>query len=300
MRSALGKGLGALISEETVASVAATPTPAAAPAATPSSLPINRVKANPNQPRREFDEAALADLAASVKEKGILQPILVAPLSDGNFEIIAGERRWRAAQRAGLTEIPAVVRSASETEKFEMALIENIQREGLNPIEQAQGYKRLQEEFNLTQEAIAKVMSKDRAVIANTLRLLSLPEAIQSALSSGKISAGHGRALAAIEDATAREALFQRILSENLPVRAVEEAVRSHKGKPSKTAAPEGEKKSAEIRSIEEELQRSLVRKVEFQISGAASQKGWIKLEFYSLDDLDNLLRQLKSLGQSS
>lgn len=289
MRSALGKGLDALISQDTVNSVAATP----AKSVPTSTIAIAKIKANPKQPRRKFDEQALNDLAASIKEKGVLQPILVAALSDGNFEIIAGERRWRAAQRAGLKEIPAVVKNASETERFELALIENIQREDLNPIEQALGYKRLQEEFGMTQEKIASVIGKDRAVIANTLRLLNLSDAMQDALQSGKISAGHGRALAAIDDDAARDALFQRILVESLPVRTVEQAVREHKNKPARQA-PEGEKKSAEIRAIEEDLQRVLARKVEFQIANAQAQKGWLRLEFYSLEDLEHLISHLK------
>lgn len=294
MRSALGKGLDALISQDTVASVTASPKPLA-----PSTIMVSRIRPNPRQPRRLFDEAGLADLAASIKEKGILQPVLVAAMPDGNFELIAGERRWRAAQKAGLSEIPAIVKSGTEGERFELALIENIQREDLNPIEQALGYQRLQEEYGMTQEAIAKAMGKDRAVVANSLRLLSLPEPIQSALSGGKITAGHGRALAAMEDPAAQDALFQRILSEALPVRAVEEAVRQHKQKGSK-ASGTPEKINPEIRAIEEDLQRALARKVSFQVSGPTSQKGWIKLEFYSLDDLDQLILQLKKISASA
>ena len=168
MRSALGKGLNALLSEETVASVTA----ATASAAPVSVLSIDKIHSNPKQPRRTFSEEALADLVASIKAKGILQPVLVAPTEGGTYEIIAGERRWRAAQRAGLKEVPVVIKSGTEIERFEMALIENLQREDLNPIELAQGFKRLQEEFQLTQEAIAQVVGKDRTVVANMLRLL--------------------------------------------------------------------------------------------------------------------------------
>ncbi len=165
MRSALGKGLDALISDDAVADVSAAPKVVAT-----NGLPLEKIRPNPKQPRRAFTEQALEDLAASIKQKGILQPIVVSPAEGGTFEIIAGERRYRAAQRAGLTEVPVVVRNGSEAERFEMALIENLQREDLNPMDLAEGFKRLQEEFQLTQEAIAQVVGKDRTVVANTLR----------------------------------------------------------------------------------------------------------------------------------
>src|SRR5690349_20006417 len=162
MRSALGKGLNALISEETLASVSA-------PSATAqiTSLPIEKIRPNPKQPRRLFSEEPLADLVASIRQKGILQPIVVAPSENGLYEIIAGERRWRAAQKAGLKEVPVTVKVSSEVERFEIALIENLQREDLNAMELAEGFKRLQDEFQLTQEAIAQVVGKDRTVVAN-------------------------------------------------------------------------------------------------------------------------------------
>src|ERR1035441_1929817 len=259
MRSALGKGLNALISDETVASVSA-----AVSAGQPLSvLPMEKIRSNPKQPRRTFSEEALADLVASIKQKGILQPILVAPTEGGTYEIIAGERRWRAAQRAGLKEIPVCIKSGSESARFEMALVENLQREDLNPIELAEGFKRLQEEFQLTQEAIAQVVGKGRAVVANTLRLLGLPEEIQLAIRAGKITAGHAKALLAIEDVSAQKALFDQILPGNLTVRHVEQAARDHKkGKKTSAAAPA---KAPEIRALEEELQRVLTRKVEIQ-----------------------------------
>jgi ParB family transcriptional regulator, chromosome partitioning protein len=295
-RPALGKGLSALISEETVASVATERE--ATKESGPLLLPLSQIKPNPNQPRKKFSEESIAELAASIKERGVLQAILVAAVSDGSYLIVAGERRWRAAQKAGLKEIPAIVKEASEPEQFQMALIENIQREDLNPVEQAQGYQRLQNEFNMTQEKIAQVIGKDRAVIANTLRLLNLPDEMRQALVDGKISAGHGRALAALDDPAARDALYRRTISENLPVRAVEQAVRVHK-QPSarehvRTAGYEPKPKSPEARAIEEELQRALGRKVEMQIARSPSLKGWIRLEFYSLDDFDRLIAQLK------
>jgi ParB family chromosome partitioning protein len=287
MRSALGKGLNALISEDTVASVSTASSKSA------STLPIDKIRSNPKQPRRIFSEEALADLVASIKQKGILQPILVSSTEGGTYEIIAGERRWRAAQRAGLKEVPVVIKSGTEIERFEMTLIENLQREDLNPIELAQGFKRLQDEFSLTQEAIAEVVGKDRAVVANTLRFLGLPENIQQALRDGTITAGHAKALLAVEDTNAQKALFEQILSNDLTVRHAEQAARDHKGKKTPAVIPA---KAPGIRALEEELQRILTRKVE--IHAGSSHKGWVKLEYYSLDDFDALANQLKKAGQ--
>ena len=295
MRSALGKGLDALITEQ--------PAPAAAERQDATlEIRISLIFANPKQPRRAYDSIAMEELARSIQRRGVLQPILVTPTSGGKYEIIAGERRWRAAQLAGLSMIPAVVRSAPENERFEMAMIENIQREDLNPIELAQGFERLAGEFKMTQDQIAAIIGKDRAVIANTLRLLNLPKEIQTALSEGKLSASHGRSIAALEDPAAQLALFKRVSDENLSVRAVEQAVREQKqvavrGHVRGTAAPA---KAPEVKAIEEDLQRTLTRKVELQTFGTEAKKGWIKLEFYSLDDLDHLIAQLKRAGQAS
>ena len=293
MRSALGKGLGALISEEAVASVAASTAPTTKPSV--SALPISQIKPNPKQPRRQFPQDAMQELTNSIKEHGVLQPILVTAHAGGTYEIIAGERRWRAAQQAGLTEIPAIVRTGSESEHFQTALIENIQREDLNAIDLALGYKRLQDEFAMTQETIAQVVGKDRAVVANTLRLLNLAEPIQQAVKDGKISPGHARALAALSDAAEQQALFERILSDDLTVRVIEQEVRARK----KSATPEHvrtagyETKSPDVRALEEELQRALGRKVE--VHSPTGTKGWLKLEFYSLDDFDRLIAQLRN-----
>jgi ParB family transcriptional regulator, chromosome partitioning protein len=294
---ALGKGLGALISEETVATVAAeAPTKNLV-----TMLPLTRIKPHPNQPRKIYKPEALAELRDSISKRGVLQPILVTPTSDGEYQIIAGERRWRAAGMAQLKEIPAIIRSGSEGERFELALIENIQREDLNALEQAQGYQRLVQEFNMTQEEVARVIGKDRTVIANAIRLLALSESMQQALLDDKISPSHARALVAVEDSAARETLFQRILGEQLSVRATEQAVQQHKvAVKGHTRKAAGESKPAEVRAVEEDLQRVLTRKVELQTTSAASQKGWIKLEFYSLDDLDALIAQLKRVSTAS
>src|SRR5712691_4188171 len=224
MRPALGKGLDALISEDTVASVGSDPM--LKRGLTSGSLPVDQIRPNPKQPRRTFAEESLAELVASIKQKGILQPIVVSPTEGGTYEIIAGERRFRGAQRAGLKEVPVVIRTGTEVERFEMSLIENLQREDLNPMDLAEGFKRLQEEFQLTQEAIAQVVGKARTVVANTLRLLGLPDDIQQAIRDGKITSGHAKALLAVEDPAAQKALFDQILSDGLTVRRVEGAAR--------------------------------------------------------------------------
>ena len=292
MRSALGKGLDALISEEAVADVSAgSPKPAPA-----TSVSIDLIHPNPKQPRRTFAEAALIDLVSSIQQKGILQPILVSPTEGGAYEIIAGERRFRAAQRAGLKEVPIVIRTGTEVERFEMTLVENLQREDLNPMELAEGFKRLQEEYKMTQEAIAQVVGKDRTVVANTLRMLGLSEEIQQAIREGKITSGHAKALLAVDDPAAQKALFDQILSEGLTVRHVENAAQAHKRgkKPEHLRTAGYDNRPAEIRALEEELQRALARKVEIH-ANEKSHKGSIKLEFYSLDDFDQLAAQLKS-----
>ncbi len=293
MRSALGKGLDALMSDDAVADVSA---PNSKPSAA-STLAVERIRPNPKQPRRTFSEQSLSDLVESIKQKGILQPIVVSPTESGVYEIIAGERRFRAAQRAGLTEVPVVVRTGSEVERFEMALIENLQREDLNPIDLAEGFKRLQEEFQMTQEKISQVVGQARTVVANTLRLLALSEDIKAAIKEGKISSGHAKALLSVEDEAARAALFQQILAEGLTVRVVESAARDHKTgkKPDHLRASGYDQRSPEIRSQEEELQSRLARKVEIHAGSPTSHKGWIKLEFYSLDDFDALVQKLKS-----
>ena len=291
MRSALGKGLDALISDEAVAHVST----ASAKPGVPNTLSIDLIRPNPKQPRRTFAEESLADLVASIKEKGILQPIVVSPTEGGTYEVIAGERRFRGAQRAGLKEVPVVIRTGTEVERFEMSLIENLQLEDLNPMDLAEGFKRLQEEFQLTQEAIAQVVGKARTVVANTLRLLGLSDEIQQAIRAGKITSGHAKALLAVQDPAAQKALFEQILSDDLTVRHVEGAARDHKRArtPEHLRAAGYENKPPEVKAIEEDLQRTLARKVEIH-ANPTSHKGSIKLEFYSLDDFDHLVAHLK------
>lgn len=296
MKSVLGKGLSALISEDAVADVSSTQTAKPQPSAA-TSLSIDLIRANPKQPRRTFAEEPLADLVASIQEKGILQPLVVSPTENGFYEIIAGERRFRAAQRAGLKEVPVVVRQGSEAEKFELALIENLQREDLNAIDLAEGFLRLQDEFQMTQEQIAKVVGKARSVVANTLRLLGLSEEIKLAIKEGKLSSGHAKALLSVEDPAAQKALFDQILSDGLTVRVVENAAREHKGgvKREHLRVNGYDQRPPEVRAQEEALQSTLARKVEIHTSSPSSHKGWIKLEFYSLDDFDAIVHKLKN-----
>ncbi|MCK4176983.1 ParB/RepB/Spo0J family partition protein [Aciditerrimonas ferrireducens] len=189
-------------------------------------VPISAIRPNPHQPRRRFDEEAMASLAASIKELGVLQPVLVRELGDGQFELIAGERRWRAAKRAGRQTIPVLVQQANDLQSLEQALVENLHRQDLNPIEEATAYQQLIDEFSYTHEQVAARVGKSRAAVTNTLRLLQLPAGVQRALAEGSLSAGHARALLGTPDRSLQEQLAQRVVAEGLTVRAVEELVR--------------------------------------------------------------------------
>lgn len=216
-RSGLGRGLGALIPNEVVGDRASALL----------EIPVTAIRANPHQPRSAFDEESLASLTASVREVGVLQPVLVRPLGDDSFELIAGERRWRAARRAGLPTIPAIVREASEVHSVEQALIENLHRQDLNPLEEAGAYQQLIEDFGCTHEQLSSRLGKSRVSITNTLRLFQLPPAVQKLVGEGQLSAGHAKALLGTPDRAFQEALARRVVSEQLSVRAVEEAVRA-------------------------------------------------------------------------
>ncbi len=214
-RSGLGRGLGALIPTEVTTTGTAY-----------REVPISAIRPNPHQPRRRFDEEAMASLAASIKELGVLQPVLVRELGDGQFELIAGERRWRAAKRAGRQTIPVLVQQANDLQSLEQALVENLHRQDLNPIEEATAYQQLIDEFSYTHEQVAARVGKSRAAVTNTLRLLQLPAGVQRALAEGSLSAGHARALLGTPDRSLQEQLAQRVVAEGLTVRAVEELVR--------------------------------------------------------------------------
>lgn len=245
-------------------------------------IPINLIKANPYQPRNNFDEQGLDDLANSIKEHGIIQPLVVNKISDDAYELIAGERRLRASLKIGLNKVPVVIRSIDKSKKLELSLIENIQRKDLNPLDRAHAYQRLMDEFNFTQEQIAKKMGKGRATIANTLRLLSLPLVIQKALEEERITEAHAKILLTLESPEAQEAMWRRILGTGMTVREAEQLVISKRKRPSL--------KDPLVKSKEDFLQETLGTKVVIKKRG---KKGKIIIEFYSEEDLNNLVRKL-------
>jgi len=252
-------------------------------------LPIDRIAANPNQPRKSFSEESLQELADSVKSRGILQPILVEQVEDGSYMIIAGERRYRAARRAGLAEVPVIVRSFTEEEKLEIALIENIQREDLNPIEEAQAYRTLMDRTGVSQDEMSSRLGKNRSTVANSLRLLKLPEEVQHALARGELTAGHARALLALPSANDLLSLFHRIIREGLSVREAETEARAKSGarQPERAkAAATQPRKSVELRELEERLINALGTKV---IVSGSHEKGRIEISYFSLEDLERL-----------
>ncbi|MCL2144279.1 MAG: ParB/RepB/Spo0J family partition protein [Endomicrobia bacterium] len=256
-------------------------------------ITINLGKIRPNrfQPRKNFDKGKLQELAESIKKHGLAQPILVTPsIAPGEYEIIAGERRLRASKIAGMKDIKAIVKqSTDDKQKFDLALIENLQREDLDSVEEAKAFKRLIEEFNHTHEDIAAVVGKDRSVITNALRLLNLPEDVQILITEGKISAGHGRMLAGIEDEQKIRELVKQILSEKLSVRAVEKIASAMKPEKKEKAPKVPKKQEIELIHLKEEIQRKLGTKV--NISGN-SKKGKIEIHYYSLEDLERLTKE--------
>ena len=246
-------------------------------------VPLSLVSPNPFQPRRVFDEAELEELANSVKAKGVLQPILVRKLGDGGFELIAGERRWRAARLAGLKKIPAIIRPATDAEAMEMALIENLQRKDLNPMEAARAYQRLMKEFGLTQEAVSRTLGKERSSIANTVRLLALQSDVQTWVESDQLSLGHAKVLLAVSDPEQQVRLGRRAVTERLSVRDLERLVRpAHRAGRSNNA-----RKGHRPSEIEERMSRRLGTKVRL-IHGKTGGK--IVVDYYSPADLERVI----------
>ena len=270
MRRALGKGLAQLIGEQSEG--------------TPNEIAVDAIRPNSSQPRTTFDDDSLQELAASIKEAGILQPLIVRPLREGLYELIAGERRWRAAQIAGLETVPVIVRSAGRQDSLEWALIENIQREDIAPLECARAYRRLIDEFGLTQEEVADKVGKSRSGVANTMRLLRLPEKIQDALALGKITEGHARAILGAGSEAAQLALFDKIVREGLNVRGVEVGARKTMAKP---RASKSLKRDPAVAEVEEALSERFGTSVRVKLDGKG---GEIVVPFYSEDDLDRLL----------
>lgn len=282
-KAALGKGLNALFTE-TAAESGSEPE---------ASLPIASIVTNPDQPRKSFDETQLSELSDSIKQNGVLQPILVR--KKGNmFEIVAGERRYQASKLAGLKEIPAIVRDIDDAEVFQLALIENLQRSDLTPIEEARGYRQLLDTKGLTQEGLAKILSKSRSAIANTLRLMDLPQEVQDMMEEGQITAGHARAILAVPTEEGRIKLAQKVVAENLTVRQTENlaplfSVTRDEIKP-KNPAPQYFKRAA--RTLRQALDTTVKVK---QVRG----KNKIEIEFKDEDDLIRIIDQLSSVSQT-
>jgi ParB family chromosome partitioning protein len=268
--------------------------PAAQPATAsdgPRSLPIDLVQRNPGQPRKHFDEGDLNDLSNSIRTHGVLQPILVRPIPGGKYEIVAGERRWRAAQRAGLHTIPAVIREFNELEVLEIAIVENVQRTDLNPIEEAQGFQALIDRFGRTQEEIAEAVGKSRPHIANMLRLLKLPDDLQEMVRDGRLSSGHARAILTAPDP---HGLAKKVISEGLNVREVErlaQQAKDEKHGPRVTTGG-GDGKSADTRALEQSLSNALG--LEVKITEKSGTAGEVKVSYKSLEQLDDVIRRLQ------
>lgn len=280
-KRALGRGLSALIPQAGAVPV----NPPSQPEKGILRLPIEAIHRDGAQPRKVFDESLLRELADSIVAQGIIQPVLVRKNAQG-YVLIAGERRWRAAQLAGLKEIPAIVREVSEAQAFEMALVENLQRTDLNPIEEAEGYRRLVEEFRLTQEQVAEKVGKERSTVANALRLLGLPEEVKGLVAEGTLSMGHARALLGLPRIPEMLDLARRISEKKLSVRDAERLVKSQREGDSGQKSQA--KQSPQHKALVEELQRLLGTKVRLVEKG--NGKGTVEVDFFSYEDLDRLL----------
>lgn len=282
-RSGLGRGLGALIPSEVTSE----------PGSALVEVPLSRIIPNSFQPRKHFDEEQLASLTASVRELGVLQPVLVRPAGDDRYELVAGERRWRAAKRAGLQTIPALVRHVGDDASLEQALVENLHREDLNPLEEGAAYQQLIEDFHLTHEELAARVGRSRAAISNTLRLFQLPPTIQRLVAEGQLAEGHARALLGTPDRGFQEALAKRAVSEGLSVRAVEDAVRARNSVaagPGAAPAPSRRLRPPGLLELEELLSQHLDTRVKVEMG---SKKGRVLIEFATLEDLERIYRAM-------
>jgi ParB family chromosome partitioning protein len=291
-RRGLGRGLSALMADVAVeAPEAGSPRPAEV------SVPIEKIVPNPDQPRRSFTEEALAELAESIRAKGVIQPLIVRrnPRRDGTFEIVAGERRWRAAQRAQLHELPVIVRDFDDTEVLEVAIIENIQRADLNPVEEAAGYRQLMDRFGHTQERLSQALGKSRSHIANLLRLLTLPDDVLDMLRTGELTAGHARALITLEDPGS---LAREIVRKGLSVREAEALANRSKPGAVDRKPVQHRVKDADTRVLETDLSAALGMSVSIE-HDEASGKGRLTVSYRSLDELDELCGRLSASGSA-
>lgn len=284
-KPALGRGLGALLPD------ARAQAPAAGGGLT--RLPIDQIHADRANPRKAFDEAELEELAVSLKQQGVLQPVLVRRDPRGGYRLIAGERRWRAAQRAGLSEVPVIIREASDAEAYELALVENIQRADLNPLEEAEAYRRLIEERRLTQDQVADRVGKDRSTVANSLRLLALPNEVKQLVLERDLDMGHARAIVGLSKPAEMVAVARAVVTEKLTVRETEARVKALKGGATGPGRKKGAAKaSPEARRLVEDLQRRLGTKVRLVEKGAG--KGSLEIEYFSYEDLERIIGLIK------
>ena len=279
--NALGKGLSALI-------------PIRAKELTAKEgyfiCPVSKISANRNQPRKAFNDHTIDELAQSIQENGILQPLVVKPDGSG-FELIAGERRLRAAKKLGLREVPVIIKDVNDKDQLFLSLIENLQREDINPIDEAEGYRKLIEEFSLNQIDVAKRVGKDRATVANAVRLLRLPEEIKNAIKNGSVSPGHARAMLALSTIEEQLRLFKKVRDEKLTVRAAESYVKTKRNK-SKEAS-QSKEAASQITAIEDELRKIFATKIKVSNHGS---RGWLEIHYSSFDDLDRILNTIRGV----
>ena len=292
-KKGLGKGLGSLFSETDIEEVTSDIKPSKEGDIT--NIRMSLIEPNKKQPRRHFDEDKINVLAESISEHGLIQPIIITPSENGMYKIVAGERRWRAAKKAKLKEIPAVVRAYNEEQVAEIALIENLQRENLNPIEEAIGYNLLMEEFSLTQELISQRVGKSRSAVANSLRLLSLENDIQKMLIDGSLTSGHARAVLSLDDKDLRIALSKRIIEDNLNVRQAEALARQLQRKTPPKKKKEKTAYDIEIEKLRNKLSSAMGTKVNINHT---PKKGKIEIEYYGNDDLERILEFFKIEGE--
>ena len=276
-KGGLGKGLDVLFAQNGLEDAASTVT-----------LPLEEIIPNRAQPRKQFDDEALAELADSIAQHGVLQPLLVRPMPDGSYQLVAGERRWRASRMAGLTEVPVVVRDMTEQEAAELALIENLQREDLNPMEEALGYQTLMETYGMTQEEAARVVNKSRPAVANALRLLHLPQAVTELVAGGVLSAGHARTVLAFEGEEAQIAAAKTAVDKGLSVRELERMAKAAKKKPAEPKLPP--RRDSFYDEVELALRESLGRQVKVSVT---PKGGVLQVEFFDDADLQGLANKL-------
>lgn len=303
-KGGLGKGLDALFADAApvipeVEEIKVEETPVAEETSVNDSdrviyVDINDIKPNQDQPRKNFSPEKLNELANSITENGVIQPIIVRKKENG-YELVAGERRWRASRIAGLKTVPCIVRDFDEKQNLIVAIIENMQREDLDPIEEALGIKQMINKFSFTQEQVSSSLGKSRAYIANATRLLKLPEEIRKEISEGRMSAAHGRTLVSVTDKEKQKKLAERIINEGLSVRATEKLAEEAKNKPSKKKTTKKETKSADVIAVEEELRQILGTKVNIE---CAKKGGKMEIEFYSNDELNRIIDLMRTLAK--